>query len=72
MSKPGFYNNKMTLEKLLFVEELHPKTIRGDVTFVLKAGGIIKFDDDQGFELFKILRVGNKAQLFLNGKKVLS
>ncbi len=63
----------MTLEKLLHVEELHAKTMRGTTTVILEASESFIIKDSIGFELFKInLGSDNKAQIFINGKEFIS
>ena len=61
------------LEKLLHVEELHAKTMRGTTTLFLEAGQSFIIKDTIGFEKFKILAgaEGQDAKLFLNGKEIL-
>ena len=61
----------MIKEDVIHCKELIPGKIRGPVKFVLQSGEAIKYVDEIGFEIFKIIRVGNKAELHLNGKKVL-
>ena len=63
----------MTLEKLLIVEELHAKTMRGSTTMVLEENEEFIINDSVGFEKFKITvgAEGDKAKLFLNGVEVL-
>ena len=63
----------MTLEKIIHVEELHAKTMRGSTNHVLKPGESHKITDSIGFELFKVqLGSDNKAEIFVNGKKFIS
>ncbi len=61
----------MVQEDVIHCKELIPGKIRGPVIFILGPGEEHIWKDEIGFELFKIKRVGNKAQLHLNGKQVL-
>ena len=61
----------MAQEDVLHVKELIPGKISGPVVFILQTGESHIWKDEVGFELFSIKRVGNKAELRLNGKKVL-
>ena len=63
----------MPFEKVLQVEELHAKTLRGNTTIILEANEEFIVKDGTGFEKFKIQMgaEGTKAKLFLNGRQVL-
>ena len=61
----------MIKEDVIHCKELFAGKIRKDVTFILDDSGVISFKDKTGFELFAIKKVGNKAEIHLNGKKVL-
>lgn len=61
------------LEKLLHIEELHAKNMRGTTTLHLEEGQSFIIKDLTGFEKFKVLMgaEGEDAKLFLNGVEVL-
>ncbi len=62
------------LEKLIHVEELHAKTMRGTTTLILTPGQSFIIKDLVGFEKFKLemgATEGADSKLFLNGREIL-